>query len=160
MSFNRKEFHEYLNSLDPYSTSKNIVFLHCDAWKYSDCFYKCLSIGVQEPNMLNIASGLMLGGKTVIIYSQAGFVLEKCMEQFRLVLPNTGRLIILNSGNHGEYPQNLGRGHNFSINMLRQYYNFLGFRIFDCSTNTQLTPKTIFKFSTNVNKHLVLLGKE
>lgn len=157
--FTRKDFHEYLNSLNPHDN--DFVFLHCDAWKFSDTKYKTLSIGVQEPNMLNIAAGLMLSGKTVIVYSQAGFVLEKCMEQFRLVLPDTGRLILLNSGNHGEYPENLGKGHNFSITLLRKYYEFLGFRVFDLNTIKQLKPEHVFmRFSDKVNKHLVLLGKE
>ena len=165
MSFSRKDFHLYLNSLRVYNgandpqTNREIVFLHCDAWKYNG-YYKTISVGVQEPNMLNIAAGLMLAGKTVIVYSQAGFVLEKCMEQFRLVLPDTGRLIILNSGNHGEYPANLGKGHNFSINLLREYYKVLGFRIFDLHDNSKVKPEDVFRFRANVNKHLVLLGKE
>lgn len=158
-NFTRKDFHEYLNSI--HTNDKNdIIFLHCDAWKFHSNTYQIISCGVQEPNMLNIAAGMMLSGKTVIVYSQAGFVLEKCMEQFRLVLPETGHLILLNAGNHGEYPSNLGKGHNFSINLLRKYYEFLGFRIFDLKENPETCIASVFKFNDKVNKHLVLLGKE
>lgn len=117
------------------TVQQEIYFLHCDSWHFenSNPNIKIINCGVQEPNMINIAIGLLLKSKTVIVYGIAGFVLEKCVEQFRLYFPNLkGKFIFLEAGAHHEYPAELGIGHSFGNNnviFLLQYLNI--FKIWD-----------------------------
>ena len=146
----RFEINEFLNGLD-----KDFVFLHCDSWHFNAKF-RCINCGVQEPNMLNIAAGMMLNCKNVIVYSIAGFVLEKCLEQMRLVLPDTGSITILNAGCHGEYPQSLGEGHRFDVSWIRKFLSTCGFEIVDLIK----TPCSLNEIFTLTNKKIILLGYE
>jgi transketolase C-terminal domain/subunit len=68
----RKTLHRFLSK----SKNKDIYFLHCDMWGFPTKG-NVINVGIQEPNMVNIASGLASTGKTVIIYGVAGFVLYK-----------------------------------------------------------------------------------
>jgi len=42
-----------------------------------------LNVGIAEPNMTGLATGLALGGKTVVTYSIANFPTLRCIEQIR-----------------------------------------------------------------------------
>lgn len=148
----RNYINDFLNNSD-----KNFWFLHCDSWHYQTT-YKCINCGVQEPNMLNIASGLMLNNQKVIVYSIAGFVLEKCIEQLRLVVPNSGSLILLIAGAHHEYPKELGVGHQIDPEYILKYLEQYNYHIYDLSkTEPKSTWDKVFKLN---GKSIVLLGKE
>jgi len=149
----RQEINDYLNN-----TKSDFYFLHCDSWHFKTKF-KCINCGIQEPNMLNIAAGMMLEHKNVIVYSIAGFVLEKCLEQIRLVLPDTGSLVILNAGCHGEYPESLGPGHRFDVKWIQSFLDTTGIYLIDIATTQHLTMENIFDVQYN-NKKLILLGRE
>jgi len=49
-----------------------------------DCARQFVQIGIAEQNMMNVATGMVLGGKIVYIYSIAPFVPMRCYEQMRL----------------------------------------------------------------------------
>lgn len=147
-------------------TQKEIYFLHCDSWHFenSNPNLKIINCGVQEPNMINIAIGLLLKGKTVIVYGIAGFVLEKCVEQFRLYFNSiNGKFIFLEAGAHNEYPAELGPGHGFGNNdviFLLQYLNV--FKVWDFygydGDKVQKSFNTILNSKDNCN--IILLGKD
>lgn len=157
----RAMINDYLNRTkvgDP-----NFYFLHCDSWHFK-ANYRCVNCGIQEPNMMNIAAGLLGQGKTVVIYGIAGFVLEKCMEQLRLVQGDYGKMIILNAGNHHEYPESLGRGHFFDVNKIEEHLR-TECNIDKISDLTYEYPdlEGIFEYKSNNlfrTRHLVLLGFE
>lgn len=44
---------------------------------------RCLNCGIAEQNMMGVAAGLALSGKTVFVYSIANFVTLRCLEQIR-----------------------------------------------------------------------------
>jgi transketolase len=83
-------------------------------WKWNTGNYNIINCGVQEPNMVNIASGLASQGKKVIIYGVAGFVIYKAYEQIKLNIKgwaeNYGSIIFVNAGRNGCYSI-CGRGH-------------------------------------------------
>ena len=61
-------------SLDIFLSRYNnpdLYFLHADMWSFprfkNKYPHRCLNIGVQESNMINIAGGLASQGKTVIV---------------------------------------------------------------------------------------------
>ncbi len=89
----------------------DIILLHCDMWGF-DC--PSINMGIQEPNMVNIAAGLAYEGKRVIVYGVAGFVLYKSYEQMKLNIKgwaeNYGSVVFVNAGRNGCYSV-CGRGH-------------------------------------------------
>lgn len=105
----REKLHKFLNRY-----SGEVYFLHCDMWKWTEGRYRQINCGVQEPNMVNIASGLASQGKRVIIYGVAGFVIYKAYEQIKLNIKgwaeNYGSIIFVNAGANGAY-KICGRGH-------------------------------------------------
>jgi transketolase len=105
----RKTLHRFLNKYQ----NPNLYFLHADMWGFSSKG-NIINCGVQEPNMVNIASGLASQGKIVIIYGVAGFVLYKAYEQIKLNVKgwaeNYGTIIFVNAGHNGCYSF-AGRGH-------------------------------------------------
>lgn len=148
------------------TTQQEIYFLHCDSWHFenSNPNLKIINCGVQEPNMINITIGLLLKGKTVIVYGIAGFVLEKCVEQFRLYFSNPkGKFIFLEAGAHHEYPAELGIGHSFgnnNIDFLLKYLNI--FKIWDFYGYDH--DKVVQTFNRILNSkdncNIILLGKD
>jgi len=95
--------------------NEDIYFLHCDMWSFDiDKYPNGLNVGIQEPNMVNIASGLASQGKKVIVYGVAGFVLYKAYEQIKLNIKgwseDYGSIIFVNAGHNGCYSI-AGRGH-------------------------------------------------
>ena len=148
------------------TTQQEIYFLHCDSWHFLNFnpSLKIINCGVQEPNMINIALGLLLKGKTVIVYGIAGFVLEKCVEQFRLYFKNIkGKFIFLEAGAHHEYPPELGPGHSFGnndVNFLLDYLNI--FKVYDFYGYTPEKVDATFKsiLASDDKCNIILLGKD
>ena len=68
----RKTLHFFLSK----KKYDDVYLLHCDMWGF-DTKGKVINCGVQEPNMVNIASGLAYCGNKVIVYGVAGFVFTK-----------------------------------------------------------------------------------
>ena len=89
----------------------DIILLHCDMWGL-DC--PSINMGIQEPNMVNVAAGLASQGKKVVVYGVAGFVLYKAYEQMKLNVKgwaeNYGSIVFVNAGRNGCYSV-CGRGH-------------------------------------------------
>ena len=69
-----------------------VIFLTADMGAHSLIRFKndlpkqYINVGVAEQNMVSIAAGLALGGKTVFIYSIAPFVTMRCYEQIKIDL--------------------------------------------------------------------------
>lgn len=88
-----------------------IYLLHSDLWGF-DC--PSINIGIQEPNMVNIAAGLASQGKRVVVYGIAGFVLYKAYEQIKMNIKgwaeHHGSVVFVNAGRNGCYSI-CGRGH-------------------------------------------------
>lgn len=103
----RKTLHRFLNK------TNNIYLLHADMWGF-ETKGNVINCGIQEPTMINIASGLASQGKKVIIYGVAGFVLYKAYEQIKLNIKGwseyKGTIIFVNAGANGCYSF-AGRGH-------------------------------------------------
>jgi transketolase C-terminal domain/subunit len=91
--------------------NEDLYFLHADMWPYTDSDYRCLNVGVQEPNMINIALGLSSQGKKVIVYGVVGFNLYKGYEQLKFYRKTLGdNITLINAGANGCY-SHLGVGH-------------------------------------------------
>ena len=77
-----------------------------------DC--PAINVGIQEPNMVNIAAGLASQGKQVVVYGVAGFVIYKAYEQIKLNIKgwaeHYGSIVFVNAGQNGCYSV-CGRGH-------------------------------------------------
>ena len=88
-----------------------IYLLHSDLWGF-DC--PSINVGIQEPNMVNIAAGLASQGKRVVVYGIAGFVLYKAYEQIKMNIKgwaeHHGSVVFVNAGRNGCYSI-CGRGH-------------------------------------------------
>lgn len=76
-----------------YDIAKNdrdVVFLTADMSAFSlerfkkDLSRQYINVGVSEQNMISIAAGLALSGKTVFIYAIAPFVTMRCYEQIKV----------------------------------------------------------------------------
>jgi transketolase len=52
----------------------------------TDCKRQFIHIGIAEQNMVNVATGLAIGGKIVYLYSIAPFLPLRCYEQLRVHL--------------------------------------------------------------------------
>lgn len=67
-----------------------VIFLTADMGAFSlvrfkkDLAKQYINVGVAEQNMVSIAAGLALGGKTVFIYSIVPFVTLRCYEQIKI----------------------------------------------------------------------------
>ena len=89
----------------------DIYLLHSDLWGF-DC--PSINVGIQEPNMVNIAAGLASQGNRVVVYGIAGFVLYKAYEQIKMNIKgwaeHHGSVVFVNAGRNGCYSI-CGRGH-------------------------------------------------
>lgn len=89
----------------------HVTLLHGDMWGFDS---PSLNVGIQEPNMVNIAAGMAYQGKKVVVYGVAGFVLYKAYEQIKLNIKgwaeNYGSIVFVNAGHNGCYSI-CGRGH-------------------------------------------------
>lgn len=69
-----------------------VIFLTADMGAYSLVRFKenlpgqYINVGVAEQNMVSVAAGLALGGKTVFIYTIVPFVTLRCYEQIKIDL--------------------------------------------------------------------------
>jgi len=108
-------------TLDKFLSKLNhpdIYLLHGDLWHYTWLSNKrpanVIDLGMQEPNIVNFATGLAYKGKTVFVYGVAGMILHRGYEQIKLGVKgwaeNRGNIIFVNSGHNGCYVGN-GRGH-------------------------------------------------
>ena len=93
----------------------NLYFMHADMWNFplfkSKYPNRCINVGVQETNMINIAAGLASQGKTVIVYGVAGFVYQRAYEQLKFSVTHFGKSVTLvNAGANGCYNK-CGAGH-------------------------------------------------
>jgi len=93
----------------------NLYFLHADMWRFKrfkERFpNRCINVGIQEPNMINIAGGLASQGKKVIVYGVAGFVIHRAYEQIKFSVMNFGTdVVFVNAGANGCY-KIAGKGH-------------------------------------------------
>ena len=74
------------------SENENIIVLSADMDAFSlrkfskDFPDQYINVGVSEQNMINIAAGLALSGKTVFCYSIASFATLRCYEQIKVNL--------------------------------------------------------------------------
>lgn len=107
------------NTLDNLLCQYNdVYFLHADMWSFKKYLNTnpeyVINCGLQETNMVNIATGLASQGKKVVIYGVAGFVLYKTYSQIKLNIINgigqNGTILFINAGHNGCY-NNIGRGH-------------------------------------------------
>ncbi|MAF26184.1 hypothetical protein CL634_11535 [bacterium] len=106
------------NTLDRFLSKYNdpdLYFLHADMWsfkRFNERFpNRCINVGIQEPNMINIAGGLASQGKKVIVYGVAGFVIHRAYEQIKFSVKNFGdNVIFVNAGANGCY-KIAGKGH-------------------------------------------------
>ncbi len=70
--------------------NKNILFLTADHGAFSLVRFKkdfpqqYLNVGISEQNMISVAAGLALSGKTVFVYSIVNFVTLRCFEQIAI----------------------------------------------------------------------------
>jgi len=117
--------------LDIFEDDENTVLLTGDLGynaiepitdKYPDRFF---NVGIAEQNMLGLATGLALSGKTVFVYSIATFNTLRCLEQIRndAAYHNANVKIIANGGgfNYGS----LGYTHHLTedISVMRSIAN-------------------------------------
>lgn len=106
------------NTLDRFLSKYNnpdLYFLHADMWgfkQFKERFpNRCINVGIQEPNMINIAGGLASQGKKVIVYGVAGFVIHRAYEQIKFSVLNFGNNVtFVNAGANGCYSAG-GKGH-------------------------------------------------
>ena len=81
--------------------NKNIVILSADMDAFSlrkfskDFPNQYINVGVSEQNMINIAAGLALSGKTVFCYSIASFATLRCYEQIKVNLCSLNLPVII-----------------------------------------------------------------
>ncbi len=70
----------------------NVIFLTADMGAYSlgkfkkDLKKQYINVGIAEQNMVSVAAGLALGGKTVFIYTIVPFATLRCYEQIKIDL--------------------------------------------------------------------------
>lgn len=68
--------------------------------KFPDNF---INAGVGEANMVGVATGLALRGKTVFVYSITPFITFKCFEQVRMLAHMNQHVILVGVGKGREY---------------------------------------------------------
>ena len=135
------------NFLSKYNND-DVYLLHADMWRhkrFSNRFpNRCINVGVQEPNLINIGLGLSSQGKQPIIYGVAGFVIYKAYEQMKLYRNTLGdNLIFVNAGANGCY-SHLGVGHQLDDD----------FAIMDLLRIKTYEPLTQLEFIQNL-KHAI-----
>ncbi len=68
----------------------NIVFITADQGAFllpklmNDFPTRCFNIGIAEQNLINVASGLTMGGKKVFCFGIASFITYRCYEQIKI----------------------------------------------------------------------------
>ena len=98
--------------------NEDIYLIHGDMWHF-DYFKRrmpnnVIDCGIQEPNIVNIASGIASQNKTVFIYGVSGMIIHRAYEQIKLNVKGwaeyKGKIVFINSGHNGCYTD-AGRGH-------------------------------------------------
>jgi len=62
-----------------------------------------INTGVAEANMVGVATGLALRGKTVFVYSISPFIAFRCLEQVRMLAHMNQHVILVGVGRGREY---------------------------------------------------------
>ena len=92
MNLNQKDIRDVFfdRIYDLSKDNKNFIILSADMEAFSlnkfakDFPEKYLNVGVSEQNMINVAAGLAISGKTVFCYSICSFVTLRCYEQIKV----------------------------------------------------------------------------
>ncbi len=71
-----------------------------------------LNPGIAEQNLINLATGLALGGKQVIAYSIAPFILQRCYEQIKVNIADPGLPVTIAAIGPGITYANDGHSHH------------------------------------------------
>lgn len=137
----------------------NLYFMHADMWRFELFNEKntnrCINVGVQEPNMINIALGLASQGKKVIIYGVAGFNIYKGYEQLKFYRKTFGNnLIFVNAGSNGCY-DHLGVGHTLDDD--KEIMDLLDIPLFEPKTGKEFLS-TLCKCIRNNGSYYIRLG--
>lgn len=137
----------------------DLYFLHADMWQFPKFMAKfperCLNIGIQEPNMMNIAGGLASQGKTVFIYGVAGFVYQRGYEQLKFSVRAFGKSVtLINAGHNGCYNK-CGIGHipNDDADVMKA----LDINLYEPASRSEFV-KTIKQCIRNKETNFVRLG--
>ena len=93
----------------------NLLFLHADMWQFplfkTRFPERCINVGIQETNMINMAGGLASRNKIVFVYGVAGFVYQRAYEQLKFSVSHFGKSVtLINAGHNGCYNK-CGIGH-------------------------------------------------
>lgn len=124
----RLTLHKYLTRLH----HPDVYLIHADLWKWDNTKYNCINVGIQEPNMVNIAAGLASQGKSVFIYGVCGFVIYKAYEQIKMNVcgwaDQKGSITFVNAGAGGQYAKQ-GKGHTLTDD--KQLMECLGIPLYD-----------------------------
>jgi len=99
------------------SKDKNVILLTADlgAHKLED-FKKniptqYINIGIAEQNLINVATGLTMGGKKVFCYAIASFIVQRCYEQIKVNLCDMCLPVLLIGMGAGKHYQRDGATH-------------------------------------------------
>ena len=86
-------FDEILNIM---RSDEHVIFLFADMGAMGlgqirkEFPLRCVNVGIAEQNMANVAAGIALAGKKVIIYSIAAFATLRCYEQIKISICGMG----------------------------------------------------------------------
>jgi transketolase C-terminal domain/subunit/SAM-dependent methyltransferase len=95
----RDEF--FVEILNIMRADERVVFLFADmgaqglAQIRKEFPSRSVNVGVAEQNMVNVAAGLALAGKKVIIYSIAAFATQRCYEQIKVAVCGMGLPVVV-----------------------------------------------------------------
>lgn len=114
-----------------------------------------INVGVAEQNMMNIATGLAMCGKTVFTYSMSTFATMRCYDQIRhYIALNCLRVRIIGIGGKNDYPT-LGFSHNCpndeDLKLMRLLPNFFAVEVGD-----KIHLKNIMKVCKTLNKPMYI----
>lgn len=99
------------------SKDKDVILLTADMGAHKlEIFRKDLpaqyiNVGIAEQNMINVATGLTLGGKKVFCYAIASFIVQRCYEQIKVNLCDMCLPVVLIGMGAGKYYERDGATH-------------------------------------------------
>ncbi len=106
---------------------RNVIILTGDMGAYKlEEFRKektgqVINVGIAEQNLINVATGLALGGKKVFCYGIAAFIIQRCYEQIKVNLCDMNLPVTLIGYGAGNYYERDGATHCilFDIDIMR-----------------------------------------
>ncbi len=96
---------------------RNIILLTADMGAFKLVDFKrelpdqYFNVGIAEQNLINVASGLALGGKKVFCYGIASFIVQRCYEQVKVNLCDMNLPVTLIGYGAGNYYRRDGVTH-------------------------------------------------